>query len=39
MVEILVQDLRRQVASEYGQFQRAFLFIAPSPGERAFRLW
>ncbi|MDR3738088.1 MAG: hypothetical protein P4L40_03620, partial [Terracidiphilus sp.] len=38
-VEMLVQDLRSQVADEQGQFQRAYLFIAPSPGERTFRLW
>ncbi len=38
-VELLVEDVRRQLGGEHGPFQRAFLFLAPSPGECAFRLW
>ena len=38
-VEHPVEDVRRLFANEHEPFQSAFLFLAPSPGERAFRLW
>jgi len=38
-VDLLVEDLRLLFANEHEPFQRAFLFVAPSPGERVFRLW
>jgi len=38
-VDLLVDDVRRLFANEHEPFQRAFLFLAPSPSDRAFRLW
>lgn len=38
-LELLVEEVRRLFAKDHETFQRAFLFLAPSPGERAFRLW
>ena len=38
-VELLVEEVRRQFANDHEPFQRAFLFVAPCPGKRAFRLW
>jgi hypothetical protein len=35
----LAEDVRRRFASGHDPFQRAFLFLAPSPGEQVFRLW
>jgi hypothetical protein len=35
----IVDDVRMAIPKDYGPFSRAYLFLAPSPGERAFRLW
>jgi hypothetical protein len=38
-IELLVEEVRRLFANDHEPFQRAFLYLAPSPGERTFRLW
>jgi hypothetical protein len=37
-VKTLVEDVRRQLPDDRSPFQRAFLFLAPSPGQTSFRL-
>lgn len=38
-VRRLVEDVTLLFAKEHEPFQRAFLFLAPSPGQQAYRLW
>ena len=38
-VKTLVEDVRGHLPDDGSPFQRAFLFLAPSPGETSFRLW
>jgi hypothetical protein len=38
-VSMLVDEVRDRATSDHGLFSRAYLFLAPSPGEATFRLW
>jgi hypothetical protein len=38
-VQVMVADLSMELPANRGVFSKAYLFLAPSPGERAFRLW
>jgi len=37
--QMIVDDVRMAMPKDHGLFSRAYLFLAPSPGERAFQLW
>jgi len=38
-IEVIVEEVRSKVHDDTAPFQRAFLFLAPTPGARVFRLW
>jgi len=37
--QMIVDDVRMAMPKDHGLFSRAYLFLALSPGERAFQLW
>jgi hypothetical protein len=37
--QMIVDDVRMAIPEDHGLFSRAYLFLAPSPGERTFQLW
>lgn len=37
--QAIVEDVRISIPKDQGPFSRAYLFLAPFPGEQAFQLW
>jgi len=38
-IEMVVNDIRRSLPADRRPFGKGYLFMAPAPGSRAFRLW